>query len=119
MTMKHANTKWADGEWVFDPSGALRNWEQAHVVEDVVRWRSNGRVPFDDMLLDFETIGVIDTETRTRSSQARERDVERFLAEFRKPSVPFSAENLAEARAALGSDVDLVNVVTGQNFRVR
>ena len=46
-----------------------------------VRWNSNDRVPFDDMLEAFQTLGWIDSQTRKNSAVARDADIDAVLKE--------------------------------------
>jgi len=80
--------------------------------EGVIRWKSNDRVPFDDLL---ENAGV-DTDTRQRCRVARDADTEKTLSEYReamKNHVP-SDEEMYEMRAAFGPGAKVVNVITGK-----
>ena len=45
---------------------------------DIVRWKSNGRVPFGDMLLDFYHLGFITKEQMIVSAVEQERGNEEF-----------------------------------------
>lgn len=98
-----------------DPATYLA--ENAYVDADgVYRWKSNDRVPFDDLL---EPAGV-DEATRAVCAAARDRDTQAFLAEYReqmKDYVP-SGEELAEMRAEFGEGTVVVNVITGQETRL-
>lgn len=87
------------------------------IVDNVVRWTSNDRVPFDDVLLGLERNRAITAEQRQASSKAREIEVRQFLAQMRaNRHRPVSEEVRAEARAAFGPGVEVVNVVTGQRY---
>lgn len=83
-----------------------------------VRWTINDRVPFDDMLECFEHLGWITWQERENSKLAREIDTQAFLAEYRKNYRGPSAEEVAEARAALGPGARVVNVITGHSYTV-
>ena len=48
-----------------------QKWKDAKVMDDVVVWRSNGQIPFADMLLDFVQIGQIDMEMAERSANQK------------------------------------------------
>jgi hypothetical protein len=78
----------------------------------VYRWKSNDRVPFDDML---QSVGV-DAECRAKCKAARSADNDAFFAEYRANYKGPSAEERAEARAAHGPGVTLVNVITGHKW---
>lgn len=83
-----------------------------------VRWKSNDRVPFDDMLEGFQALGWITHQERMNSIRARKIDTEKFLAEYRKNYRGPSEEERAEARAALGAGTKITNVITGHTYRV-
>lgn len=83
-----------------------------------VRWKINDRVPFDDMLECFEHLGWITWQERENSKLARKIDTQAFLAEYRKNYCGPSAEEVAEARAALGPGARVVNVITGHSYTV-
>jgi hypothetical protein len=96
------------------------NFNSATVVGNVVRWNSNDRVPFGDMLNDFRTLGLIDDTTVEASNKARVVDTDKFLAVYRKAQALRTDEQIAEeryeARAAHGAGVELVNVITGERI---
>ena len=46
----------------------------------VVRWKSNDQIPFQDMLADFRALGLIDEDIQLGSSLLREKDDEEFWA---------------------------------------
>ena len=46
----------------------------------VVRWKSNDQIPFQDMLADFRALGLIDEDIQLGSSLLREREDEEFWA---------------------------------------
>jgi hypothetical protein len=78
-----------------------------------VRWRSNDRVPFDDMLECFQALGWIDLQTRENSAVVRYAEERAFLAEYRQNFKGYDAETLAEMRSEFGAGARVVNVVTG------
>lgn len=78
----------------------------------VMRWASNGRVPFNDMCELAYHVGLpVDLKA---CDIARKLDNEALVAEIRKNDQPMTREELAEARAAHGPGVKLVNVITGR-----
>lgn len=83
-----------------------------------VRWKSNDRVPFDDMLEAFQALGWITQQERDNSREARDADVTAFLAEYRANYRGPSQEELAEARAEFGAGTTVVNVITGHRYTV-
>ena len=82
----------------------------------IVRWESNSRVPFDDMLSEFVNDGLISEETKTVSSKVRAMEVTQFLAEYRRNYTGPTEEERFEARAAHGPGVTLVNLITGTRW---
>ena len=62
-----------------------KNFEGATLLDGVVVWKSNGAIPFADMILDFVQIGAIDMETAERSVAARKADDKLFWKEFGLP----------------------------------
>ena len=60
----------------------IRNsFEDAYIDStQVVRWKSNDQIPFQDMLADFRALGLIDEDIQLGSSLLREKDDEEFWA---------------------------------------
>jgi hypothetical protein len=83
-----------------------------------VRWNSNDRVPFDDMLECFQSLGWITLQERENSARARDADTAAFLAEYRANYRGPSEEERAEARAEFGAGTTVVNVLTGHRYTV-
>lgn len=83
-----------------------------------VRWKSNDRVPFDDMLAAFESLGWINNQERENSNFARSVETSAAIAKYRKNYRGPSQEELAEARAAFGAGATVVNVITGHRYTV-
>ena len=46
----------------------------------VVLWKSNDQIPFQDMLADFRALGLIDEDIQLGSSLLREKEDEEFWA---------------------------------------
>lgn len=80
--------------------------------DGILRWKSNDQVPPEDCL---EEMGIAD-EDLTRCRAARDQEIAEFLAEYRRNYRGPSEEQLAEARAAHGPGVTLVNVITGHTY---
>ncbi len=89
-------------------------------VETVCRWDSNGRIPFEDMLNDFRDLGLISQAVVTNSLATREVEDRAFLKEYveaqKNRSPEAIAEERAEARAAHGPGVNMVNVFSGETY---
>jgi hypothetical protein len=84
----------------------------------VVRWLSNDRIPFPDMLQNFREAGWIDRQTERNSLEQRRVEdraaLEQYVKNYRGPS----AEDLAEMRAEFGAGAQVVNVLTGHRYTV-
>lgn len=50
--------------------------------EGVVRWNSNGQIPFQDMLHDFRVLDLIDEESQLHSNLLREKETEEFWENY-------------------------------------
>ena len=61
---------------------SIRNsFEDTYVDStQVVRWKSNDQIPFQDMLADFRALGLIDEDIQLGSSLLREKEDEEFWA---------------------------------------
>jgi hypothetical protein len=112
---QHANKKW-DLEhscWIFDVASAHENFAQASIENGIVRWNSNNRVPFDDMLYDFVCIGAIDETTRQRSNNKRDADLDAFCQENRKRRpANQSSEELFELHANFEPGTMVVDIIS-------
>ena len=93
---------------------------QSKGIDTVCRWDSNGRIPFEDMLNDFRDLGLISQQVVTNSLATREIEDRAFLKEYveaqKNRSPEAIAEERAEARAAHGVGVKLVNVFSGETY---
>ena len=45
---------------------------------DILKWTVNGQIPFDDMLADFRTLGLITEEVQLYSNLVREKETDEF-----------------------------------------
>ena len=52
--------------------------KKAFIEDDIIRWKSNGRIPFGDMLLDFYHCGYITKDQLIKSAIEHERGNEEF-----------------------------------------
>lgn len=93
--------------------------DPAHASLDgdgVLRWTSNNSVPPVEVVALAHHLGAgVDV---AKCTAARDGETAAFLGAYRaaRAGGPTDEERL-EARAALGPDVDLVNVVTGHRWR--
>ena len=86
----------------------------------VVRWVSNNRIPFEDMLQIFMDLGYIDAQTFSNSNDTREDETAAFFANYRKQMathVP-DDEEMFEMRAAFCEGATVVNVITGKRTKL-
>lgn len=95
-----------------------KNFADAYLDGDVVRWVSNDRVPFLDMLTDFATLGFIADFQVEASENTRKIEQTAFLKEYMIAQANRSEEQKEEermmARAAFGPDAQVVNIITGE-----
>jgi hypothetical protein len=88
-------------------------------VNGVLRWTTNDRVPFGDVLSIF--FGG-DIDAIVRSNAARDAENAAFIAEYRKEQARETskqrAERMAEMRAAFGSDTEVVDVISGRRYKL-
>jgi hypothetical protein len=120
---KHANEKFdsATKTWVFDTDGAREDFTRATIgTDNVARWNSNNNVPFSDMLGDWLELGLITSEQMDASVAAREQDTTKLLAEYReqRSNRQLSAEERFELRANFEPGTTVVDVITGQKWKV-
>lgn len=83
--------------------------------EGIVRWISNGNIPFDDILEKFQYEGRISAFNLEISSLTRANETASFLMSYReqmKNHVP-DEEEMYEMRSAFGEGTTVVNVITG------
>lgn len=90
----------AEGKITIDENGVARN--------------CIGRVLMSDMLekLTFVTDEVDEEATKA----ARDEEVTRSLAEYRRNAKPASEEEISEMRAAFGEGQTIVNILTGERI---
>lgn len=81
------------------------------LVEGVLRWRSNDRVPPAEIVALALYVGQeVDVP---KCNAVRSAELSTFLAEVRAQDKPMSAEQRAEARAEMGPG-PVVNMITGR-----
>jgi hypothetical protein len=88
--------------------------------DNVVRWKSNNHVPFQDMLLEFLTDGLITTNQYMNSERQRGIDTSNFIfeyKEFMKMNKP-NEEELFEMRSVFGEGEIVVNIITGESVKL-
>lgn len=73
-----------------------------------------GRVLMSDML---EKLTYVTDEVNTEATKAaREAEVAKSLADYRRNTKPATGEEMAEMRAAFGEGTRVVNILTGQSY---
>lgn len=78
----------------------------------VWRWTSNNQVAPVDACKEYK----IPCDEQAQQ-EAKTKEIDKFLAEYRKNAQPPTPEEIAEARAAYGPNKDIVDVITGHKFR--
>ncbi|HEL0548236.1 TPA: hypothetical protein TUU01_002225 [Streptococcus equi subsp. zooepidemicus] len=88
--------------------------EKITIDENGVARNCIGRVLMSDMLekLTYVTDEVDEEATKA----ARDEEVTRSLAEYRRNAKPASEEELSEMRAAFGEGQTIVNILTGERI---
>ena len=92
---------------------AIEHATEATIVNGVPRWNSNGKVPPNEVLDAWLSVGIeFDYE---KAIKAREKDNLKFFNEYRevRKNYTVSDEELYEMRAAFGSGTQVVDVITG------
>ena len=96
----------------------INNFADAYMDGDVVRWVSNDKVPFLDMVTDFATLGLIADFQVELSENTRKIEQTAFLKSYMTAQANRSEEEKNEermmAQAAFGSDAKVVNIITGE-----
>lgn len=85
----------------------------------VVRWNSNDRIPFEDMLQYFLSQGWIDQLIVENSLRTRKEEDAQAIAAYvaHRKRVGYSAEERFEMRAAFGRGARVTDVFTGKTIR--
>jgi hypothetical protein len=84
----------------------------------VVRWNSNDRIPFADMLQNFVDAGWITKQEQNNSLAQRVEEDRIAIEAYRKNYKGPSEEELFEMKAAFGAGAEVVNVFTGHKYTV-
>ena len=103
----------------------IDRWNEGEVkfVDGAVGWRMKDgefRPLMSDAVAELHDAGYISSITVEATAIARERYVQRTLAEYaeaqRNRTAEEIAEQRAEARAAMGPGVEMVNMFTGETY---
>tara|TARA_B100001079_G_C16389927_1_gene506296 strand:+ start:616 stop:936 length:321 start_codon:yes stop_codon:yes gene_type:complete len=99
------------------------NAGEVHTKDGACGWLFDSgefRPLMSDAMEELESAGLVDAETVAVTAEARDRHTQQFLAEYRTAMANRTAEQIAEeraeARAAMGPGVEMVNVVTGERY---
>ena len=99
------------------------NAGEVHTKDGACGWLFDSgefRPLMSDAMEELESAGLVDAETVAVTAEARDRHTQQFLAEYRQAMANRTAEQIAEeraeARAAMGPGVEMVNVVTGERY---
>ena len=50
--------------------------------DGILRWMTNNEIPFDDMLADFRTLGLISEDVQLYSNLLREKETDEFWTNY-------------------------------------
>jgi len=53
-------------------------------TDGILRWMTNGQIPFQDMLADFRTLGLINEDVQLYSNLLREKETDEFWTDYFK-----------------------------------
>ena len=86
----------------------------------VYRWKSNGQIPPADAIVDYGIDNLPNFNAETHTATRKSEDAA-FFARYReaqRKAGPPSEERLAEMRAAFGTGVTVVDVISGRRTRL-
>lgn len=91
----------------------MSDQNQAYFDEgkQVWRWKSNNRIPFEDMLQSW------DVSNLAHHAVVRADELHSFLQEYRANQGEPSQEERYEMRAAFGEGVEVIDVFSGRRTR--
>ena len=99
------------------------NAGEVHTKDGACGWLFDSgefRPLMSDAMEELQAAGLVDSTTVAVTAEARDRHTQQFLAEYRTAMANRTAEQIAEeraeARAAMGPGVEMVNVVTGERY---
>jgi len=101
----------------------IRFYEKAYrsMISDdvtVLRWKSNDRIPPDEVLRTWVEVGFITFLEAADSMEQRQRETAAFLDEYVRNQTAPTDEELFEMRAAFGEGETVVNVLTGRTIQL-
>ena len=100
----------------------LDNYKDTHYTDaNALRWNSNGRCLMSDAMEELFLADMVTEKVVLATKIARDKENAEFIEEYRKAQANRTAEEIAEqraeARAAMGPGVDMVNIFTGETYR--
>lgn len=108
-----------------DLNDAQKSWDSKdrstfRIEDDVLIWNSNNRHPMDDLMSRWLELGLVTDAQYYATEVARDEQNALFIEEYKLNQAKRSEEQIAEerfeARAAMGPDVDMVNIITGEKW---
>lgn len=101
-------------------SYAVENFNSTYITRNEIRWNSNDRCLPKDCVEDLYNAGLINSTVVAVTAAARDAETKQFLQEYRAAQANRTAEQIQEeramARGAMGANVNMVNVFTGETF---
>jgi hypothetical protein len=91
-------------------------FEEASDVDGVIRWKSNGKVPPQELIELWAYVGLVDQWTFIRSMKTRDAEQSASLKKYAEANQGYSQEQLFEMRAAFGAGATVVNAITGEKI---
>ena len=93
--MKLVNDSRYTADQIRDNFNGTNGHTGAHIdAEGVVRWNSNNNIPFEDMLADFRTLGLIEEENQLHSNLLREKETDEFWDDYFNKGEDYAKEKL-------------------------
>tara|TARA_B100002019_G_C21116411_1_gene521114 strand:+ start:80 stop:391 length:312 start_codon:yes stop_codon:yes gene_type:complete len=75
--------RWKNSGTFSTTEDAVNKYKNDFYVDgDIIRWKSNNRVPFGDMLLDFCEALLITPKQLLKSNELREAETDKFWKDF-------------------------------------
>ena len=98
----------------------MNDFERIIVKKGIVRWISSDNIPFDDMLAKFVAEGRITSKEAELSAEQRKIETALALKQYaeRNKGRKLSDEERFEMRAAFGEGAEVVNIITGDTYKV-
>lgn len=99
-------------------ASAKQQFETNVTVDEngAAKWTNVGRYIMDDMAEMMEAAGC--NFSRAATTAAREAQNSEFIAAYKAKQQPASAEQMYEMQAAFGKGTTVVNVLSGQTYKL-